>query len=144
MDINNHADKTMLGSNCLSLHSFEILVDVYVLETSPGSVEWSTIYGAISYYHPISGNIYMLVYHQVIHCPRLENHLTCPMQIPMAGVRINELPFFFAEDTDEKTHAIIVDDPLNPNQPLIIMLVLKGVTSYFPYRKPRASDQPRE
>ena len=94
MDINNHADTTMLGSNCLSLHNFEILVDVSVLETSSGSVEWCTISGAISYDHPISGKVYMLVYHQVIHCPRLENHLTCPMQIPMAGVRINELLFF--------------------------------------------------
>ena len=58
----------------------------------------------------------------------------------MSGVRINDLPKFLAEDTDEKTHAIIVDDPLNTNEPLIIPLVLKGVTSYFMYRNPIASE----
>ena len=36
-----------------------------------------------------------------------------------------------AEDPDDKTHAIIVNDLLNPNQPLIIPLSLKGVTRYF-------------
>ena len=48
----------------------------------------------------------------------------CPIQICMLGVKINELPKFLEEDTDEKTHAIIFSDPLNPNQPLIIPLVL--------------------
>ena len=54
-------------------------------------------------------------------------------------VRINELPKFLAENTDEKTHAIIVNYPWNPNEPLIISLVLKGVNSYFSSRKPIAS-----
>ena len=62
----------------------------------------------------------------------------------MARVRINEIPNFLAEDTYDKTHSIIVDDPLNPNEPLIILLVLKGITSYFPSRKPIASDNDYE
>ena len=58
----------------------------------------------------------------------------------MSGVRINELPKFLAEDIDEKTHSIIVNDPLNSNKHLIIPLVLKGVTSYFLSRNPRSSE----
>ena len=58
----------------------------------------------------------------------------------MAGVRINELPKFSAEDIDEKTHAIIFDDPLKSNEPLIIPLVLKGFTSDFLSRKSRESE----
>ena len=58
----------------------------------------------------------------------------------MEGFRINEIPKFVAEDTNEKTHPIIVYDPLNPNEPLIIPLVLKGVNSYLPSRKPRSSE----
>ena len=64
----------------------------------------------------------------------------CPMQSHLAGVRINELPKFLAEDPYEQTHAIIFDDPLNPNEPLITLLVLKGVTMYFPSSKPRESE----
>ena len=57
----------------------------------------------------------------------------------MSVVRIYELPKYLAENSDEKMHAIIVNDPLNPNEPLIISLLLKGVTGHFLSRKPRAS-----
>ena len=62
------------------------------------------------------------------------------MHSRMEGVRINELPKFLAEESYEKTHLIIFDDPLNMNEPLVFPLQLKGVTSYFPYRNPRASE----
>ena len=57
----------------------------------------------------------------------------------MARFRIIYIPKLFTEDPDEKTHAIIVDDPLNPNEPRVIMLTLKEVKSYLLSRKPRAS-----
>ena len=139
MDINNRADKIVLGSNCITVHYFERSVDVSGWDASVGSVKCSTISVAIPYDHTISGNVYMLVYYQAIHFPRLASYLICMMQSWMAVVRINDLPKFLAEDTDEKTYTIIINDPLNPNEPLIIPLVLKGVTSYFLYRKPRAS-----
>ena len=44
------------------------------------------------------------------------------------------------EDPNENTHAIIVNDPLNPNEPLIILVVLKRVTSYFLSRDPIESE----
>ena len=62
------------------------------------------------------------------------------MQSRMEGFNINYLPKFLAEDPDDKKHAIILDGPLNPNELLITPLVLKGVTSYFPSRKPRESE----
>ena len=58
----------------------------------------------------------------------------------MAGVIINELPNFLSKDADDKMHAIIVYDPLNPNEPLVVPLALKEVTSYFPSRKPKSSE----
>ena len=58
----------------------------------------------------------------------------------MAGVRINDLPKFLAEEPDENTQPIIVDDPLNHNEPLVTPLALKVVTSYLPSRKPRVSE----
>ena len=58
----------------------------------------------------------------------------------MSGVRINELPKFLAKDPNENKHAIIFNEPLKLNQPLIIMLVLNGVTRYFPSRKTISSE----
>ena len=140
MEINNHADTRLLGSNFLPIHYFGRLVDVSGWDVSAGSVEGPTISGAIAYDHLISGQVYMLVYHKSIHCPRLTSHLMLIMQSRMEGVRINELPKFLAEDPDEKTHEIIAYYPLNPNEPLVIPLVLKGVAIYLPSRKPRASE----
>ena len=116
----------MFGSNCLPVHSFEVSVDVSGRNASAGSEECTTISKDIEYDHSISEHVYMLVYHRVIHCEILSNHLMCPMQSRMAGVNINELPKFSTEDSDEKTHAKIVREPLNHNQPLITPLVLKG------------------
>ena len=86
MDIDNNTDTTVLGSNCLPVHDFERSVYVSGWDVISGSVECPTISVAIAYEHPISGKVYMLVYHQAIHCPILENHLMCSMQSRMAGV----------------------------------------------------------
>ena len=94
-DINNHPDTTVLGSNFLTVHDSEILVDVYGYNASDGSVKCPNISRDIKYDHPMSGKFYMLVRHKVIHCPRLANQLMCPMQIQISGVRINELPNFY-------------------------------------------------
>ena len=48
------------------------------------------------------------------------------MQSRMEEVRMNRLPKFLAEDMYEKTHAIIVNDPLNPNEPMMMPLTFKG------------------
>ena len=63
-----------------------------------------------------------------------------PMQSQMEGVSIRDLPTFLSENQNDKTHVIIVNEPLNPNQLLIIPLVFRGVTSYLPSRKTRASE----
>ena len=60
------------------------------------------------------------------------------MQSRMSGEKINEIPKFLADDPDDDIHAIIVNDMLNPNEPLIIPLSLKGVPNYFLSRKPKA------
>ena len=39
MEIDNHADTTVLGSNCLPIHDYGISVDVYGWDASAGSFE---------------------------------------------------------------------------------------------------------
>ena len=130
----------MLVSNFPPIRDFGRFVDVSGWDASDGGVECPTISGAIAYDQTISGKVYMFVYNQAIHCPILTSHLMCPIQSQMAEVIINDIPKLLEEDPDDKTHAIIVDDPLNLNERLNVPLALKGVTSYFPYRKPKASE----
>ena len=100
-------------------------MDVSGWDTSAGSVKCPQISGVVSCDHTIKGKVYMLVHHQAIHCPRLIDHLILPIKSRMAGVSINDIPKFLSEDTDDKTNETIVNDPLNPNEPLIIPLVMK-------------------
>ena len=64
----------------------------------------------------------------------------CQMQSRMAVVRIKDIPNVLAEDIDEKKYEITVNDLLIPNEPLVILLVLKGLTGYLTPRKPRSSE----
>ena len=78
----------------------------------------------------------MLVRNQAIHCKNLTNHLLCPMQRRTQGVKINDILKFLCKEPDDETHAIVAEDPLDSDGKLIINLSLKGVTRYFPVRKP--------
>ena len=71
MEIDNHADTTVLGSNYLPIHDFGISVDVSGWEAVSWSVECPTISGDIAYDHLTSEKVYMLVYHQAVHFPKL-------------------------------------------------------------------------
>ena len=74
----------------------------------------------------------MLVFNQAIYAPHLEHHLLCPMQCRLNHVKITEVPKFLVNDPDEFTHAIAVEDLSGEQDPLIIPLLINGVTSYFP------------
>ena len=63
IEIDNHADTKVLGSNFLPIHDFRKLAYVYGWYASAGSVKRPTISEAIAYDHPKSGKVYMLVYH---------------------------------------------------------------------------------
>ena len=140
IETGKHADTTVLVANYLPINDFWRSVDVSGWYASAGSGDCPTISRSIAYDHPINRQVYMLVFHQAIQCPSLTSHSMCPMQIRMSGVIINDLPKFLAEDPDENTHAIRVDYPLNPNEPLVIPLSLKGITVYFLSSKPKAGE----
>ena len=61
MEIDNHVDTTVLGSNCLPFHDFEWSVDVSEWEASTEIFECLNFSRTIVYDHPISGQVYILV-----------------------------------------------------------------------------------
>ena len=131
MEIDNHVDTIVLGSNCLPIHDFGRSVDVSGWDASEGSFEFPKISWAISYDHPTNVQVDMLVYHQAIQCPRFTSHLMCSMQSRITGVRINDLPKFLAKEPYDKTNTIIVNDPLNPNAP-VHPVSIEGGHKLFP------------
>ena len=61
----------------------------------------------------------------MINYKNLTNHLRCPMQIRIQGVKINEIPEFLCTEPDDEAHAIVAEDPLDSNEKLTIPLSLK-------------------
>ena len=140
VEIDNHADTTVLGKRCLKVHDYRRPVKVTGYDPSVGTKTCSTITGVVAYDHPQTGQVYLLVFNQAIYAPHLDHHLLCPMQCRLNDVKISEVPKFLVNDPDEFTHAIAVDDPSGDQDPLIIPLQINGVTSYFPVRTPTTSE----
>ena len=67
---------------------------------------------------------------QVI-CIDLQDNLLCLIRCHLNGVHVREVPNFLADNPNETTHAIEIVDPFNATHPLIILLQLSSVTSYF-------------
>jgi hypothetical protein len=57
------------------------------------------------------------------------------MQVCLNDVKVNETPRFLTDTLDELTHSIVI--PMaDSDEPYVIPLSLKGVSSSFPTRKP--------
>ena len=81
--------------------------------------------------------MYMLVIHQAILIPKMQNNLLCPMQLCDHGLGVNNEPKYLALNPTEGHHAItICGMAIGEEEPLQIPLELHGVTLYFPTRKP--------
>ena len=140
MDLDTHADITVLGDCCLLIHDTGLKVDVSGFSTALGSIELPIISGAVAYDHPITGKVYILVFHQVIYCRQMDNHLICPMQCRTNSVVINDTRKMCAPNLDDSTHFIKVTDSLDQDATLHIPLILKRVTSCFASEDPPRSN----
>jgi hypothetical protein len=140
MDLDTHANNTVLGGSCLLIHDTGRKVDVLGFSTALGLMELPIVSGAVVYDHPTTGKVYILVFHQMIFCRQMDNHLICPMQCRVNDVAINNTPKMCILNPDDSTHSIEVADPLDPDTTLHIPLILRGVTSCFCIRKPSTAE----
>ena len=136
MDLDMNANTTVLGRHCLIIQDFNKTVSVTGWDASAGATECRTVYGVVAYDHQVTGQAYMLVFLHAIYLESMDNHLICPMQCRVSGVEINYTPNIFVKNPTERSHAIVVDDPLAPDNSLVIPLQLEGVTSVFLIRVP--------
>ncbi len=97
-------------------------------DESLGSKTYQTVSGVAAYDDPQTGRTVHLIINQAIHIPHLDHHLLCPMQCCVNDVTFNDLPKFLAADPTDQTHALNLTDPNNPLQPVILPLILRGVT----------------
>ncbi len=97
-------------------------------DKSLGSKTYQTVSGAVAYDDPQTGRTLHLIINWVIHISHLDHHLLCAMQCCVNDVTVNDLPKFLAANPTDQSHALTINDPDNPLQPVILPLTLRGVT----------------
>lgn len=140
LELDSHADTTVLGKHSLLLRDYGEPIKVVGWNPEAESQTLRTVSAAVLYAHPVTGQRYILVFHQVIHHPDLEHHLVCPMQLRMHGIEINETPKYLAKNPTAETFAMKINEESIGDESLIIPFHLHGVTAYFPVRKPSRAE----
>ncbi len=128
LELDSHADTCVLGRDILIILDYNRPVSVVGYDESLGSKPYQTVSGVVTYNDPQTGRMHNLIINQAIHIPHLDHHLLCPMQCCVNDVIVNNLPKFLATDSTDQTHALTLTDPNNPLQPVILPLILRGVT----------------
>jgi len=131
-----------VGRNALIVHDFDRPVDVCGYDPK-GKVSKSlrTVSAALVYTKPSSSDDVILLVHQAISIPSLSHNLLCPNQLRLNDVLVNETPKCLTAKPAALTHAIQIERGTEDHlPPLSISLSLRGVTSFFPTRKPMVSE----
>jgi len=133
-DMDSHADTCVVGKNALIVHKLDRQVNVTGFDPSQGKVKnLDLVSAALAYDCPTTGEATILMVHQAVHVPTMENNLLCPMQMRMNDIQLNECPKFMEQAPTDTSHTLrIFQDGEEP----CIPFGLQGVTSYFPTRKP--------
>ena len=57
---------------------------------------------------PVTGEVIILMIHQAVHIPMMENDLLCPMQIWMNDIKLQKCPAFMEEQPSDILHMLQV------------------------------------
>jgi hypothetical protein len=134
VDLDSHADTCCVGNGVLIVNQTERTVRVTPFLMSLGSAsKVAIVTAAIAYNNPKTGEVTILLVHQVLHFPEMKNCLLSPMQLQLNDVEVNERPMFLTVSATSKDHAIIAGE-------MLILLEFHGITSFFHGRKPTMKD----
>jgi hypothetical protein len=86
-DMDSHADTCVVGKNTLIMHKLDKKVNVTGFDPTQGKVkDLDLVSAALAYDCPTTGEATILLIHQAVHVPTMENDLLCPMQMRMNDV----------------------------------------------------------
>jgi hypothetical protein len=140
LELDSHADTTVLGAGALIVQSYDQPVEVVGYDPQQGLQTFEMVSGVLACDHSRDGQVYHLVFHQAIHMPQLDHHLLCPMQCWINDMTVNNVPQFLTHFPTDNMHALIVQNPDNDSTTLTFPLHLQGVTLYLPVCKPTAAE----
>jgi hypothetical protein len=131
--MDSHADTCCVGRNSTVLYSHNRTVNVSPFLDSLGTANSVPIVtAAIAYDDEITAKTYILIVHQALYFgDKLEHNLLNPFQCQLNGINIKECPRILDPTASDDSHSILF-----PKDELKIPLLLNGIVSYFPSRRP--------
>ncbi len=103
LELDSHADMTVLGAGTLIMQSCNRPVEVVRYDPQQGSQSFEMVSGVLALDHLQDGQVYHLVFHQAIHMPQLDHHLLCPMQCCINDMTVNDVPKFLTPFPTDNT-----------------------------------------
>ena len=111
LEMDSHADTTVLGKGCLVVYDFDRPVNVTEYDPEEGSKCFRNLTGVLDYDHHQTGNPYFLVINQSKHLDRLGNHLMCTIQFSKNRIRIKNTTKYHSKSPDESKQVLQVKYP---------------------------------
>ncbi len=81
LELDSHADTCAFGKTCLVLGDTGRTVDVGGFKESVGVKDVKIAHAAVAYDCPITFKTYLLIFHEVLYIPDMEDHLGNPCQM---------------------------------------------------------------
>ena len=136
-DLDNHADQCILSDKvALITTDWNIPVSVNGFNPRHKSDQMRTVSGIVAYDSPKDGRPWYLHIHQALDVPDSECVLLCSNQLRDIGIRVNDEPKHLVPNPTQYHNAIAIQLGNDELEELIIPMSIKGVTHYFPIRKP--------
>ena len=107
-DLDSHADTCVVGKHALIVHRLDKKVNVTGFDPAQGKVkDLNLVSAALAYDCPVTGEAIILMVHQAVHVPTMDNDLVlCPMQMRMNDVELRKCPKFMEDQQCDKSHTL--------------------------------------
>ena len=134
-ELDSHANMPVVGKHMYIIAETGKKVDVSPFMPDCKPLMVPLVDATVKYDNPYNGKSYILVLHNALYVPLMDNNLIPPFMLREMGATVNDIPKIHKEDPTVDDHAITFVE-----MGFRIPLSLWGIFSYFPMSKPTHDD----
>lgn len=134
-ELDSHANMVVVGKNSMVLNTTGRSANVRAFSPDHAPMEVQIVDAAMVYECPFDGQTHILICLNALHVPTMVNNLIPPFIMREAGIMVNAVPKIHVKYPQKEDHSLYF-----PKEDVRIPLLLCGVFSYFPTRRPCMQD----
>ena len=135
MEFDSHANMPVVGKHAYIIAETGKKVDVSPFTPDYKPLTVPLVDAMVKYDNPNNGKSYILVLHNALYVPLMDNNLVPPFMLREMGVTVNDIPKIHKEDPSVDDHTMTFVE-----MGFRIPLSLWGIFLYFPTSKPTHDD----